>query len=257
MAAPTARACDAPCMRRLRWLGHATVELELDGARLLTDPVLRSRLMHLRRQGPAPSPPVRPDAVLVSHVHHDHLDRGSLRAVAGPGVAVVVPAGAGELVSGLGFGAVHEVVAGDRLTFGGVEVAVAPAWHPARRHPRARELPALGYLAAGIWFAGDTDLHDDMAALRESVDVALLPVWGWGPTLGPGHLDPAGAARAVALVQPRVAIPIHWGTFFPIGLARRYSALLRDPPVEFAAQVAAGAPSTEVVVLAPGEAFSA
>ena len=52
-----------------------------------------------------------------------------------------------------------------------------------------------------------------MSELAGSIDLALLPVWGWGPTLGPGHLDPARAATAAALIAPRVAVPIHWGTF--------------------------------------------
>ena len=69
---------------RLTWVGHATVLLELGGARLLTDPLLRTRLAHLRRHGARPDPSVMEDidAVLVSHVHLDHLDVRSLRSVA-------------------------------------------------------------------------------------------------------------------------------------------------------------------------------
>ena len=65
-------------------------------------------------------------------------------------------------------------------------------------------------------------LLNEMDGLVEDLDVALLPIWGWGPSPGPGHLDPETAARAVALVQPRIAIPIHWGTFLPI--------VINDPP---------------------------
>jgi L-ascorbate metabolism protein UlaG (beta-lactamase superfamily) len=86
--------------------------------------------------------------------------------------------------------------------------------------------------------------------------VALIPIWGWGTSLGPGHLDPEGAARAIALVQPRVAIPIHWGTFLPIGLGRRNTALLTGPPLEFARHAAALAPNTEVQTLSPGQSFT-
>ena len=70
-----------------------------------------------------------------------------------------------------------------------------------------------------VYAAGDTDLFDGMAGLP-SPDVALLPVWGWGPTLGPGHLDPVRAAEAVARLRPRVAVPVHWGTFALAGLVR-------------------------------------
>ena len=74
-----------------------------------------------------------------------------------------------------------------------------------------------------VYFAGDTDIFDGMADLAP-VDVALLPIWGWGPTMGPGHMDPARAAQAAALLQARLAIPIHWGTYYPIHLG------LQGPP---------------------------
>jgi len=96
-----------------------------------------------------------------------------------------------------------------------------------------------------------------MELLRGEFDVALVPIWGWGPSLGPGHLDPDEAARAVALVQPEIAVPIHWGTFLPIGLHGRHGGAMGDPPVRFAAQVASVAPATRVVTLAPGESLSA
>jgi L-ascorbate metabolism protein UlaG (beta-lactamase superfamily) len=91
-----------------------------------------------------------------------------------------------------------------------------------------------------------------MADLAGEVDVALLPVSGWGPTLGPGHLDPERAARAVALIRPRVAIPIHWGTLaLPLRIMRPPEPA--RPAREFAALVEDAAPGTEVRVLAPGE----
>ena len=104
-----------------------------------------------------------------------------------------------------------------------------------------------------VYFAGDTDLFPEMARLAP-VDVALLPVAGWGPSLGPGHLDAARAAQAAALLQPRIAIPIHWGTLHRL-LARR-GDWFSGPGAEFAAQVAAVAPEVEVRVLRPAESTS-
>ena len=123
----------------------------------------------------------------------------------------------------MGFGAIEEVKAGQTITVGETEIRVVPAWHDGRRRPgpRALELDTLGFVVDGVWFAGDTDLNESMRALHGEVDVALIPIWGWGPSLGPGHLDPEGAAKAVALVEPRIVIPIHWGTFLPIGCRRR------------------------------------
>jgi L-ascorbate metabolism protein UlaG (beta-lactamase superfamily) len=111
----------------------------------------------------------------------------------------------------------------------------------------------VGYVVRGsrsAYFAGDTDLHHTMAHLRGSIDVALLPVWGWGRSVGPGHLDPGSAARAAALIAPAVAIPIHWGTFALPLIAR---GDLERPAREFAALTNRHAPNVDVRVLAPGE----
>jgi len=241
-------------VRRITWIGHATVLLEADGARLLTDPLLRDRVMHLsRRTGPAQEPEAL-DGVLISHVHRDHLDRASLRRVAGPDLTFVVPDGAAKLLRGVPCGTVHEVDAGDEVTVAGARVRAVPAWHDGRRRPGARELPTLGFVVDGIWFAGDTDLDDGLAELRGAVDVALVPIWGWGPSLGPGHMDPEAAARAVAMVAPRVAVPIHWGTYYPV--VSRERGQLTEPPERFAAHVAELAPATRVATLAPGESLS-
>jgi L-ascorbate metabolism protein UlaG (beta-lactamase superfamily) len=242
-------------MPRVTWLGHATVLIEIDGIRLLTDPVLRTRVAHLRRQVPTPAVPERLDGVLISHVHHDHLDVPSLRVVGGPGVVAVVAPGVAPLLGGLDFGAVRQVEAGATAAVGAVAVEAVPAWHSSQRGLGGPRFDAVGFLAGGVWFAGDTDLHADMAALRGRVDIALLPVWGWGPSLGPGHLDPERAGRAVAIVRPRVVIPIHWGTFLPLGFGRRHRHALGRPPAAFAAHVRRLAPEVHVAQLAPGESL--
>jgi L-ascorbate metabolism protein UlaG (beta-lactamase superfamily) len=104
-----------------------------------------------------------------------------------------------------------------------------------------------------VYFAGDTDLFEEMRELGP-VDVALVPIWGWGPGLGGGHLDPGRAAEAVARIRPRVAIPIHWGTYYPIHLGlRRVPAFVDLPPLEFLAAMKETAPDVEVRVLGVGE----
>jgi L-ascorbate metabolism protein UlaG (beta-lactamase superfamily) len=241
-------------MRRITWLGHATVLIEAGGARLLTDPLLRERVMHLSRRVPAAADPGRLDAVLVSHVHRDHLDKPSLRMVDAP--VAVVPRGARKFVADLGFADVREVEVDDTVEIAGTAVRVVPAWHDGHRRPGpgAAEFDTLGYLVDGIWFAGDTDLDDGLAELRGSVEVALVPIWGWGPTLGPGHMDPDAAARAVALIEPRIAVPIHWGTYYPI--VSREQGQLTEPPKRFAAQVAELASATRVETLSVGGTLS-
>lgn len=223
--------------------------------RLLTDPVLRSRVAHLRRHGAVPDAPPDLDAVLVSHLHHDHLDLASLRRLPGR-PRVIGPRGAGKLIRGLGL-SVDELEAGDAAEVEGVHVQAVPAAHDSRRLPlRGPQAEPLGFVigrSPKVYFAGDTDLFPEMEELAP-VGVALLPVAGWGPRLGPGHMNPERAARAVALLRPRVAVPIHWGTLHP-RLTRR-GEWFTSPGEEFAAQVAAVAPDAEVRVLRPGESTS-
>jgi L-ascorbate metabolism protein UlaG (beta-lactamase superfamily) len=241
---------------RIAFLGHATVLIELDGVRVLTDPLLRSRVVHLRRQGARVDPGAigTIDAVLISHLHHDHLDLASLRLI-GRETAVFVPVGAGDWLRRRGFTSVVELDVGGVAQVGSLALAAVPARHDGRRlaGPRAQ---TLGYLVRGgrtVYFAGDTELYAEMADLAPGLDVALLPVAGWGPTLGPGHMGPSDAAHAAALLKPRLAIPIHWGTFLPVGMAHRERTRLQDPPRLFAEHLARLAPGVEVRVLAPGQ----
>jgi L-ascorbate metabolism protein UlaG (beta-lactamase superfamily) len=241
----------------ITYLGHATSALEASGTRLLTDPLLRGSLMGLlRRRHATPAVDRDPlDAVLISHVHHDHLDLPSLRRLPS-GTRIVVPRGAGALLRRNGFEDVDEVAAGDRLTLDALEVEVVPAVHDATRRG-AEDAESVGYLVgdgeAIAYFAGDTELFDGMADLAPSIDLALLPVWGWGPTLGPGHMNPEQAAEALGLLHPRRAVPIHWGTYTPVAAPRLWPWMTREPAEGFAEHAARLAPETEVVILQPGE----
>lgn len=241
---------------RIAWIGHSTVLVELDGARFLTDPLLRPRVAHVRRVA-KPPPPIEGelDAVLLSHVHHDHLDSPSLALVRAQGI--VVPRGAKRLVARRGPENVVELDEGEKLQFGSVAVVATHAEHPSRRWPFAAAIPALGYMIRGtanVYFAGDTDLFDGMLELAPGLDVALLPIDGWGPRVGPGHLDPRRAAEALRLLTPRIAIPIHWGTYRRIGLHGDV-AKLRERAELFSRLASELAPDVDVRILMPGERF--
>ena len=243
---------------QVTYVGHATVLIELEGKRLLTDPVLRGGLGPLRRQGSNPPAEVteRIDAVLVSHLHLDHTDLRSLRRLDG-GIPVLCPPRTGKFLRRAGFASVTELAPGESETVAGLRVEATHADHVGGRHPLSRsDAEAIGFHVVGrrrIYFAGDTDLFDEMKGLGGDLDLALLPVWGWGTSVGAGHLDPERAARAAAMLEPRITVPIHWGTFFPLGLARWRPELLRDPPHRFARLVSELAPQVEVRVLGPGE----
>jgi L-ascorbate metabolism protein UlaG (beta-lactamase superfamily) len=151
---------------------------------------------------------------------------------------------------------VTELAVGETLAAGGIQVAATHAEHrPGRLFDKRSE--AIGYTLAGsqrVYFAGDTDLFTGMRDLGGNLDVALLPVWGWGPQLGPGHLDPKKAAQSLELLEPRVAVPIHWGTLYRIGLRRSRREPIGGPPAAFVREAARLARSVDVRVLEPGEA---
>jgi len=256
----------------LVFLGHSTVRVELAGRTVLTDPLLTSRVGPLRRVVPVPEPAAWAgvDLVLISHLHADHLHLPSLRLL-GSDVRMVVPRGAGAWLRQKGFRWVDELSAGETLTDGDLRVSAVRADHTGHRWgPRLTHGPtteSLGFLVQGdgatVYVSGDTDLFDGMRVIGDrDVDVALLPVWGWGTNLGPGHLDPHRAAEAVARLRPRIAVPVHWGTLAVPGttivppVRSRMRRLLVEPPRAFAAAVAARDLPTQVVVAAPGSAVA-
>ena len=214
----------------LTYVGHATVLVELDGATLVTDPMLRGRVIQLRRHAPSPQP-FEAQTVLISHGHYDHLDLPSLDRV-GRDRLVVVPHGLRPLLRRRGYRNVVELSPDEETTAGPVQVRATRALHPGGRltAPRAK---AVGYLVLGsrtVYFAGDTDLMPELDSIgRAGVDVALIPVWGWGPKVGAGHLDPERAAEAARRVDPTLAVPIHWGTY-----ASRGGTTSREPAERFA-----------------------
>jgi L-ascorbate metabolism protein UlaG (beta-lactamase superfamily) len=244
----------APIAAHVTFVGHATVLVEVDGFRFLTDPFLRLRLGPLRRHGTAPNVAALEglDAILISHAHPDHFDPRSLVRLGG-NVTLVVPAGLGDAASKLS-GRVVEMRVGDRTRIGGATITAVPARH--WRSPRRPAASTLGYVVecgATIYFAGDTGPFDEIVRLAGRIDLALLPVWSWGPHLGPGHLGPDDAAEFARAIRPAAVVPIHWGTLYPSGLHRVWARALTEPGDRFAASVARLAPAVDVRVLRPGE----
>lgn len=247
---------------RITWLGHSTVVLDLDGVRVLTDPLLRPHAGLLRRLSPRPDPASwsLPDVVLISHLHHDHAELRSLRMLGGAAL-MSAPANVAWL---RGRKLTHTVPLGDNWTAAGsgVQVRQVPAEHRGRPMPH-RPNDANGHLVRGpsgiVWIAGDTGLYPEMAAIPAMaggpIDVALVPVWGWGPRLSAGHLSPESAVKAVAMSGARFALPVHWGTLHPPFFTHFARGWLEQPGQRFADAIAEQAPGCTAVVLAPGESW--
>jgi L-ascorbate metabolism protein UlaG (beta-lactamase superfamily) len=253
---------------RLTWFGHSTVLVQTGGVAVLADPLLRQRIGVLRRVEMLPSAASEllhrgVDAVVLSHLHHDHCDLPTLRSLRAP--LLVAPPGAGPWLARKGLSGIVELAPGESLDLdGGVRIVATPAEHAGRRVPLGPTAMSVGHLVEGpdgvrgatAWLAGDTALFAGMSGLADlsrqrQIDVAAVPVWGWGPRLGPGHLDPDRAAEAVARTGVRRAVPVHWGTLHPAFLRRAMRTQLQTPGHRFAAALArSGAPvSAEILPL--------
>lgn len=242
-------------MTSVTWWGHSFVTVELPGTTVVTDPLMSRRLFHLRRAtDPPPSRATRADLVLISHLHHDHLHMPTLRRF-DDDVPVVVPRGALRAVRSLERLNVVEAEPGDRLSIAGADIEVLPVRHDGRRdkRPGSARGVSIGFRFSGggssCWYPGDTGPMDFSDV--EPVDLALVPVGGWGPSLGDGHLDPEQAVRAVRDVGARWVVPVHHGTYWPIVLrasGATHEQWFRSPAPRFrdAAQ-AAGLPGTVVL----------
>ena len=249
---------------RVTWLGHATVVVDIDGVRLVADPLLRRHNGVLRRRGGATTAPQDEawsgaDAVLLSHLHHDHAEVSSLRKLGEVPVLTAPDNAAWVTKKGLAGRGVAEgewVPVGDA---GDVAVRLVPAVHHSRPMPH-RPNAANGHLVRGpsgvVWVAGDTDLYPGIAGHPElagsAVDVAVVPIGGWGPRLSPGHMGPKQAAKACRMVAARCAVPVHWQTLH-VPVAGRFPRGWMDlAGPRFAEALAHEAPTCEARVLEIG-----
>jgi len=256
-ASANARAAGA----RVTFLGHASTVIELDGMRLVTDPVLRRLVGPLYRRVPRPltEPLVDPDVLLISHLHLDHYDPRSLRLFRRD-TPVLAPVGAGLSLRWRGFRDIHEVSPGERLRLGSLEVVATEARHRGTRHPLAARTASLGYIVSGsrsIYFAGDTGFFSGIADVwPDRLDLAMLPIAGIGPLMPEfKHMSPRHAVLAMELLRPRLVVPIHWGTYHLPGTAimRMRPDFHRRAPYLFMAQAAVLEPDVHTVMLRPGE----
>lgn len=223
---------------------------------LLTDPLLARRLFSIRRICPQVDPALLPDIdlVLISHLHHDHCHPPSLRALSGSPV-YLVPHGGGEFLARHSIGSVIEAGPGDRVELLGLEIQCLAVDHSGERVPFGPHAPALAFEIGGsrrIYFVGDTGYFEPMRPDPQPLDVALLPVGGWGSSLGPGHLNPREAACAAGQLRPRWVIPIHWGAYRNAVPTLSDAKPTPDPAQQFVDALGALSADIEPVVLRPG-----
>jgi len=246
---------------KITFVGHATTLTEMSGVRILTDPIFRDKFRLLSRRGSACTSCIdleSLDAVVLSHMHFDHMDYPSLRMIP-KDVPVIAPEGAARFLRKKIAHDIAEMRVGDSIRIGPVEIHATPSLHDSGLYwPFWYPKSVLSYMFSGpqtVFFIGDTALFEDLRDLGRDfdIDAALFPVWGCGPYLRGDHMTPAQAAQALGMLSPRTAIPIHWGTVHPIGPIWETMAFLNEPPHTFAREAARTAPMTDVRVLSPGE----
>lgn len=218
---------------RATWLGHSTVLIEIDGYRVLTDPVWGARASPSRLVGPKRFQPVPVplsampplDLVIVSHDHYDHLDYPTIRALARTGVPFVTSLGVGAHLEA--FGIPHERITEldwweqHTLPGGELSVSAAPSQHFSGRGLKDRNATLWSSMVIrtakhSVFFSGDTGLTPEYAAIRERFgpfDLVMLEVGAFHPSWGDIHLGPDNALEAHALLGGGALLPVHWGTF--------------------------------------------
>jgi len=221
-------------MGRVKWLGHATFEVELGGKRLLIDPWIRGNPKAPCSLEELPAP----DIILVTHDHSDHMG-DCIEIAKRHGSTVVAIYELSNFVKEKGATKVIGMNVGGSVEVEGLKIVMTPAYHSSERGQPAGFIVTSG--KASIYHAGDTALFSDIRYFAElyPITVAMIPIGGLFT------MDPPQAARFVGLFKPKVAIPMHYGTFPSID---------KDPN-EFKEAVKRHSPGTEVVILEPGESY--
>lgn len=255
----------SPGRLRVTWLGHSTTLIELDGLRVLTDPIF----------GPAASPfsengPLRwyepvidldrlqpVDVVLISHDHYDHLDQPTIAVMADWETTFVAPLGVGAHLEywGIAGERIRHVDWWDEVQVGPLTIVCTPSRHASGRQvwDMFRTLWASYALlgpSSRVYFSGDTGFFDDLSTIGETYgpfDVTMVEVGAYAPAWPDWHMGPEQAVLAHQILKGKVFVPIHWGLFD--------LALHAWPePMERVAR-AARAAEVEYVALKPGGQF--
>ena len=224
---------DAPPASGLRvtWMGHACVLLEIDGLRVMTDPVWSERVSPSSLAGPKRffEPPIALDelpsidAVVISHDHYDHLDMATIKALGARGSLFLVPLGVGAHLErwGIPVAQVRELDWNEQVLLDGIRFTVTPARHFSGRGVTGRD-PTLwsSWVIASprhrVFFCGDSGFFDgfrDIGRDHGPFDLTLISSGAYSPTWPLIHMTPEEVVQANVDVRGKLLLPIHWGTF--------------------------------------------
>jgi L-ascorbate metabolism protein UlaG (beta-lactamase superfamily) len=215
---------------RVTWLGHSTLLVELDGRRVLVDPVWGERASPFSWMGPrrfyAPLLPLDQvpavDAVVISHDHYDHLDEPTIRAIRSWETTFVVPLGVGAHLASWGVpeARIVELDWWESTRLGDLEIVATPARHASGRSLLSGRDATLwaGFAFIGplhrAYYSGDTGFFPGLADIGSRLgpfDLAMIEAGAYGRSWPDWHLGPEQAVLATKLVRARVLLPVHWG----------------------------------------------
>jgi L-ascorbate metabolism protein UlaG (beta-lactamase superfamily) len=220
-----------PSALRAVWIGHASVLVDIDGMRILTDPIWSERCSPFESMGPRRfhPPPIsladtgKVDAVLISHDHYDHLDMKTIQALTPRGTIFFVPLGIGAHLERWDVppAQIRELDWKDQSQLGSLKIVALPARHySGRRVMNGDETQWASWAVIGpshrVYFSGDTGFFESMNDIGTSFgpfDLTLIKIGAYGPTWLDIHMDPEHAVQTHIAVQGKVMMPVHWGTF--------------------------------------------
>jgi len=217
---------------RITWIGHSSLLIEIDGKRILTDPVWGQRASFLSFMGPKrffdPSlklselPPL--DAVLLSHDHYDHLDKETIEFFAGTTIPFFCSVGVRKYLEkwGINSGYITQMNWGDSVMVGNdIVITSTPARHFSGRGiiNRNETLWAsfvirgpkhnIFFGADSGWFPGFKEIGDTFGPF----DLTMLEIGAYGKYWPDIHMGPDHASNAHLALKGKLMMPIHWGTF--------------------------------------------
>ena len=216
---------------RVTWMGHAGALVEIDGQRVLTDPVWSQRVSPSSLLGPKrffeppialkDLPPI--DAVVISHDHYDHLDMDTVRTLGARGTLFLVPLGVGAHLEKWGIppSQIRELDWSDHLTLHGVRLTMTPARHFSGRGLTDRDATLwASWVIAGpdhrVFYSGDSGYFDGFRRIGQEhgpFDLTLMSVGAYGPTWPLIHMTPEEVVQAHVDLGGGLLVPVHWGTF--------------------------------------------
>ncbi len=248
---------------RVTWIGWSTVLVEIDGRRVLTDPIWSERCSPSPLVGPRRfhPPPIaleqlpQIDVVVVSHDHYDHLDMPTIRALARRGTRFAIPLGMGAHLERWGVPASQftELDWNQSAEIAGLRITATPARHFSGRNPLRKDgILWASWVVRGprhrIYFSGDTGFSDAFRAIGAAhgpFDLTLIKIGAYDRAWPDIHVNPEQAVQAHLDLRGRRMLAVHWGTF-NLGI-HGWS----EPPERLLA--AARAAGAEVLIPRPGE----